>query len=88
MDNMRQLLALIALLTGLAALTEPVSAAETGVASVAVAQGVACHAQVSPMAVHFAKRPMAVAPWRMADPERKLSVTTPAVFLRADRARE
>lgn len=85
---MRQLLALFALLTGLASLAEPVRAAESGVERVSMAQGAACHVQASQSAVRMASAPESDCPNGIVIPLRRLSVTVPTVILQVDRAHE
>lgn len=86
--TMRQLLALIALLTGLAAWAEPVRAVETGVENVSMAEGASCHAQASQMAVCMAEAPKRDCPSGIVMPLRWLPLSVPTVILQVDRAHE
>lgn len=85
---MRQLLALIALLTGLAALAEPVRAAETAVERVTMQEVAACHVQAAQIAVRMVPRPKSDCVGGIIDPLQDLALATPTIILQADRARE
>jgi hypothetical protein len=85
---MRQLLALIVLLTGLAAVSEPVRAAEARVESVSMVQAIAGHVQVAQIAVRLSARPENLRPGSFAADMPVHVPAAPATILKADRARE
>ena len=85
---MRQLLALIALLTGLAAVSEPVRAAESRVESISMVQAIASHVQATRIAVRLGVRPENDRPNAFSAELPRNQVVIPAVILKVDRARE
>ena len=85
---MRQLLALIVLLTGLAAVSEPVRAADARVESVRLEQVIASHVQATEIAVRLAAQPEDVRPDGLSPALSMQVPVLPAIILKADRAHE